>query len=244
MDATAEYLDYESEIEENEENIIIDHDGNAPIESSVLENDQQLIEQQYSSVTQLTLQRTTEYSYVQYSGNHGFYNPEMAEPNTNVYNDFSPTDDLNYKRSLVIAAIGQLEKSNDESHQHAPENEQICGQNFDAPMSPSTNIQSADITTTDEFLMDIQAEVNVETSHSKANDDCENYVGPTMKESEILLRSKRKRKQTREFELFMKELNAKTKSKPKTPSNIEKSKEKEDRKRSLNCTGNFAIQIK
>lgn len=200
---------------DNGQNVSTNHNGTyTSNESFVWENEQHFSEEEYDdnerycSVTRLcTLQQITSSAtatYIQYGicTESGDLIPEMVQTNENVYSDITPDD---HKRSLVLEAIGQME--NDTGLQ-----EQICEKNFDQNTT-STSIQSdditqsGDITTTADFHMDIQAEVNVETTVTNASD----VDGPM-----IPSRPKRKRKVAPAYESFMKEQNGRNRSNVKS----------------------------
>lgn len=255
MEMEPEYLDSDDATIENGENSIFPDDDNAIDASHASEMEEYVMNEQYSC-THVTMQRTTidtQYQVVQFDV------PETAEVNSEAYPDIANAD-YDFKRSLVLAAIGPLVEANDESHelqlpqQQMPDDihDHSTTQNCDVPvshMSPSANIQSDDITTTDEFLLDIQAEIDVETCGRKANNDAESgqcIVGPMLKESEIPVRSKRDRKQKPELTLYLKTLNAK---KPPTKAALsdqtaEQPKDKKkNRRQSMNAAGQFANEM-
>lgn len=121
------------------------------------------------------------------------YTPEFAEKNIDEYANFQ--SDENLKR--VIEAIHQLEKDNE------PDKQTVSS--MYVQLDDVT--QSGDISTTEDFQMDIQAQVNVKTTEPDDDDPCENDIGLLIKvedELEIPLPAKRCRKTKPELELFLK----------------------------------------
>lgn len=234
----AEYFTDEdgSDIIESDEIVTNDRNLSTPTtnESSVLQNEGHLVDEQFSSGTQVILQQTTEYEYVS----------DAFKTSPNVLSANFPSD-------------------NDEPHEqvpeisHEPNNEQNDDstqmlESIDNNIQSSDITQSGDVTTTHDVVMDVQAEDTVGAFGSEKNDDhgSKAMKGPMLDESEIPLPRKRVRKMKPELEEYLKGLNAK-KAPPKatpnqsanvpTPSNSigNKPKSNENRKRSMNGTGKF-----
>lgn len=190
-------------------------------ESFVLIDAQDFAGEQYYE-EQLTMQQfTAQYSYIHMCTKSDVY--ENAETNTSEFSYFPPDNDSHHKRSLVRAAIEQMENDAEPPVQTTEKPREENHEQTSAQLSiQSADItQSGDITTTADFHMDIQAEVDVETAGTNVNYCSENDVGPMLDESDIPSRPKRQRKLKPDYELYLKELanaRATSKSSKATPS--------------------------
>lgn len=207
-------------------------------ETFVWENKQNFVEQQYDeghgerygSIVQISSSAT----FIQYGicTENIRYIPETVQMNTNEYSGFTPDEDSQHRRTLVMAAIEQLDNEN-------VSQERIHQKNQEHGLSPlsiqSDDItQSGDVTTTADFHMDIQAEVNVETTGTKAKECSENDVGPMLDESEIPSRPKRRRKVVPAYASYMERCkggknasDVKATPKPTPPSDVPTNDSKE-----------------
>lgn len=206
----------EQDDDDNEQNVSSNYSHTPTTnESFVWKNEPNFAEEQYDDggerygpVMQCTMRQiTSSATYIQYDvcTESSNYISGPVETDTNEYSDFTPDvdDDAHHKRSLVLAAIGQME--NDVGPQ-----EQLDEKNYEQSSSPPLSIQSADITqsgditTTDDFQMDIQAEVNVETTGNNSKQSSENDDGLILEDVEIPLPPKRKRKVAPVYESYLK----------------------------------------
>lgn len=231
----AEHLDDVNQNDniEHEENIFTDHD-----DSTVTTDDgQQSTDEHFNTTAHVSMYQTIEYKYV------NIHTSEVNEYDSNV---MGPN-----VLGVVEAAIEDLDENSNAFNQQRAENshEPIDEHSIQMlPFMPDKIItqaydvtQSAEVTTTGDFsMLNVQAEVDVETTEDAA---------PMMDESEVPKRTKRNRKQKPELQLYLKGLHAnrshaKSTSKPsindpKPSGNERKSKVDENRKRSIKCIGNF-----
>lgn len=254
----ADPLKLQHELDDSEANSGTDR-SNAPIadEAFESENEEFLIEEQYDNdeiydhITEYTVLETTKsISYVKYD----VLTESDVESSSQLYSDGD------HNRSLILAAITQLEEENEtiainearERSAELPYEQKSDGANkqtiantpFEATVQSDDITQSGDVTTTynNDFLMDIQAEVeivDVETTGAKANDVHENDVDPLLDEAAIPMQTKRRHKWTTKMELYLKGLKeSHMDENPKLEAESKPSDKNRKRRQSMIVTGN------